>query len=166
MTRRLPKTIRFDASDTQVFDAAAPEGEWAVSGAFLFADAAEGDLTGKRRQAFANGFLGVASFGWSTFVAVAEIGDDEYATVVAGLADRFVRDFGAPSRAAAMAAAEEEVAFAAGLCGHKTNTLLAVTRDWSADGIVERFRVIEPDREPSHTRIWTIELDDEDGSRG
>ena len=65
-------TIRFDASDCQVFERAAEPKEWAVSGAFAFADADPSTLTAKRRQSFSNGFLGTASFGWSTLVCVVE----------------------------------------------------------------------------------------------
>ena len=42
----------------------------AVSGAFAFSNLAEGDLTGKLRQEFANGWLGLESFGRATFIAV------------------------------------------------------------------------------------------------
>src|SRR5262249_15189795 len=56
---KLLKTIRFDASDERVFDLAAAPDEWAVSGALAFAGAAPNSLTGKSRQAFANGFLGL-----------------------------------------------------------------------------------------------------------
>ncbi|MGH6905252.1 MAG: DUF6505 family protein, partial [Geminicoccaceae bacterium] len=38
MALRFPRTIRFDASDESVFECAAAAGEWAVSGAFAFAD--------------------------------------------------------------------------------------------------------------------------------
>ena len=40
------RTIRFDASDDRVFARAAAAGEWAVSGAFAFAE----ELAEKRRQ--------------------------------------------------------------------------------------------------------------------
>jgi hypothetical protein len=160
--RRFPRTIRFDASDERVFERAAGPDEWAVSGAFAFADADPAAITGKARQAFANGFLGTASFGWSTFVAVAEIAPDEFERVVGTLAAHFVERYGAPSLAAALPVARAEAEFAASLCeGHKVNTLLAVERAFGPDGIRERFRVIEPRGEPQHARIW--ELADDDG---
>ena len=68
---KLPRTVRFDQSDSQVYETAAEDGEWAVPGGFAFADDSAETLTGKRRQAFANGFLGLASFGHATFVTVA-----------------------------------------------------------------------------------------------
>jgi hypothetical protein len=37
---RLPRTIRLDVSDSQVFEQAALPGEWAVPGGFLFVEAA------------------------------------------------------------------------------------------------------------------------------
>jgi hypothetical protein len=160
---KLPRTIRLDPSDAAVFDAAAPAGEWAVSGAFAFLDA-EGaaDLTGKARQAFANGFLGVGSFGWSTLVVVSEATEAEAAEVVEKLAAHFVARYGAPDLDAARPVAREEVDFAAGLCAHPVNTLLAVQRKFGPDGIRESFRVIEPRREKQHAPIWSIMPDDDE----
>jgi hypothetical protein len=154
---RFPKTIRFDQSDERVFSTAAQPGEWAVSGAFVFADADPTGLAGKERQAFAHGFLGTASFGWSTLVSVAEIGFVEYEGVVEVLAQHLLSTFGAPDIAAARVAAREESEFAASLCSHRVNTLIAVERSWGPQGIVERFRAVEMPRELSHAKIWEIE---------
>lgn len=158
---RFPRTIRFDNSDKRVFERAAEPGEWAVSGAFAFADADPETLEGKARQAFANGFLGTGSFGWSTFVVVADISDDAYEAVLNTLAYHFVACYGAPSLEVAQAAAREEAEFAANLCEHKINTLLGVERAFGEDGIVERFKVIQPPRELPHATIWAIVDDDE-----
>ncbi|MFQ5763830.1 MAG: DUF6505 family protein, partial [Rhodospirillales bacterium] len=68
---RFPRTIRLDESDRRVFERAAEPGEWAIPGTFVFADADPATLSGKARQAFAHGFLGLESFGWSTLVEVA-----------------------------------------------------------------------------------------------
>ena len=152
----LPKTIRLDNSDLQVFDRAAAPGEWAVSGAFAFADTHEDALTGKTRQAFVNGFFGTGSFGWSTLVFVAEAREADYESAVNALADHFVAAYGAPDRAAALPRAREEVNFAASLCDHPVNTLLAVRRDAGSDGIVERFRIVSPPADTLHTKIWEI----------
>ena len=70
---RFPRTVRFDISDTRIYETAAAPDEWAVSGAFAFAGVDSETLVGKARQAFVRGFLGTTSFGWSTFVTVAEI---------------------------------------------------------------------------------------------
>ena len=79
------KTIRFDNSDLHVFDNAAEPGEWAVSGAFAFADLPETIVTGKLKQAFANGILGTNSFGWSTLACIAEIDDYTCGTIPGNL---------------------------------------------------------------------------------
>jgi hypothetical protein len=159
---RFPRTIRFDASDEHVFEAAATAGEWAVSGAFAFADADPARLAGKARQAFASGFLGTTSFGWSTFVAVAEITPEELEAVIDALTRHFVERYGAPSFEAARPTARAEAEFAASLCAHPINTLLAVERAFGKDGVVERFRTIVPERAPGHARIWTLVPDAED----
>jgi Family of unknown function (DUF6505) len=154
---RFPRTIRLDASDEQVFEHAAAPEEWAVSGAFAFADLPPEALRGgKTAQAFARGFLGTRSFGWSTLVAVAEIGPDELAGVVEALAQHFVQCYGAPSLEVARPVARAEAEFASGLCEHRVNTLLAVERALGPDGIVERFRAIEPGRGRAHAKIWEL----------
>ncbi len=158
---RFPKTIRLDQSDERIFSTAAQAGEWAVSGAFVFADGDPTGLAGKERQAFARGFLGTASFGWSTLVSVAEIGFVEYEDVVEALAQHLLSRFGAPDIAAARAASREESEFAASLCSHGVNTLIAVERSWGPQGIVERFRAVEAPRDPPHAKIWTIEQSEE-----
>jgi Family of unknown function (DUF6505) len=159
---RFPRTIRLDASDTRVFAQAAEPEEWAVSGAFAFANAPPEALTGKTAQAFARGFLGTRSFGWSTLVAVAEITPDELEAVIDALARHLVERYGAPSLAAALPAARAEAEFACGLCTHKVNTLLTVERELGPDGIVERFRAVEPGRGSPHAKIWSLVPDHED----
>ncbi len=161
---RFPKTIRLDSSDAQVFERAAEPNEWAVSGAFAFADADPSEISGKRRQAFHNGFLGTASFGWSTLVTVAKIDPAQYQSVIDALAAHFVERYGAPSLAAAAPAARAEAEFAADLCDHDINTVLSVSRDYGDDGIVEQYRVIQPPLEPVHAKIWEIVEDDGEDS--
>src|SRR6476620_8151494 len=113
---KLLRTIRLDPSDTFVFDQAAEPGEWAVTGAFIFADADPATLEGKARAAFRSGFLGVASLGWSTLVQIVEASEDDRLAAIGMLAKQLVARFGAPSIEDAAAAAEEEFAFAASLC--------------------------------------------------
>lgn len=141
---RLPRTLRLDASDTVVFERAAAPGEWAVPGGFCFWDDDLAALTGKRRQAFRAGFLGLASFGWSTLVEVAEASAGEREAAVAALAAHLVAAYGAPGEAAARAAAEEEIAFAESLCrDHPPGTVIALSRSAEPGGSVrERFRTL------------------------
>src|SRR5258708_29008866 len=93
---RLLKTIRLDRSDEHIFSSAAPPGEWAVSGAFVFADEDPERLVGKQRQAFVHGFLGTASFGWPTLVSGAEIGFAQYDDRVDALAHHLLARVAAP----------------------------------------------------------------------
>ena len=104
---RLPSTIRLDASDTVIFDQAAEPGEWAVPGGFAFWDDDTAQMSGKRRQAFRGGFLGLGSFGWTTLVEVAEASATDRAKALAALAAHIHLVHGAPDEAAARAAAEE-----------------------------------------------------------
>ncbi|MEM6676581.1 MAG: DUF6505 family protein [Pseudomonadota bacterium] len=142
---KLARTLRFDESDTNIFERAAEPDEWAVSGAFAFSDLDEPALTGKTRQAFSNGWLGLETFGRATFVAVAQIEEAEYAAQIEALAAHFVAEWGAPDLNAARPVAAEELAFMASLAEeHAPNTLLVVERKLVDAGVSEGFRSIAP----------------------
>jgi len=153
-----------DQTDPLVFGEAAEPGEWAVTGSFAFLGGDPRELTGKPRQAFGSGFLGVDSFGWSTFVSVASATAADHDAVVERLAARFVERYGAPSLDAARPVAAEEVAFAAELCrDHPVNTLLAISRGVDDDGgIREQVRVIDAKGEKPHAAIWDIVAEDDE----
>jgi len=144
MALKLPRAIRLDPSDTFVFDQAAEPGEWVVSGAFMFHSRDAEDFTAKEKVAFRSGWLGVASFGWSTLAIVTEIDADEREMALEILARRIHVAFSAPSMDAARGAAEEELAFASSLCEHPPQTLLAVQRTFEDGEIRERFRTLCP----------------------
>jgi hypothetical protein len=142
---KLARAIHFDESDTFVFASPARTGEWCISGGFEFSNFSEADLDGKARQAFANGWLGLETFGRVTFVAVTQIEEAEIAPLELRLAQHFVDYYGAPSVAAALPVAQEEVTQMRALCDdHAPNTLLTVTRDLTAAGVHEAYRTIDP----------------------
>jgi hypothetical protein len=141
---KLLRTIRLDASDSFVYERAAEPGEWAVSGAFAFWPVDPAMLEGKARSAFRGGFLGVQSLGWSTLVQIVEASAADRAQIVDLLSEQLLRHFGAPDRAAAGAAAEEEVAFAESLCNQPRDTLVAVHRRWEDGDLRETFRTLRP----------------------
>jgi hypothetical protein len=142
---RLPRTIRLDPSDTVVFAQAAEPGEWAVAGTFLFAGRDVAALSRKEQIAFRSGFVGLGGLGFSTLVVVSEArkanGGGRRGAARASRAR-----LGAPDLATARPAAEEEIAYAAGLCeGHAVNTLIALHREQAPDGTIrERFRTLRP----------------------
>lgn len=141
----LARVIRLDESDERVFDTPAQMGEWAISGAFEFSNFTEDDLTGKRRQAFAHGFLGLDTFGRASVVAVAPVTDAELEALADALSRHFVERYGAPSLAAARPVALEELRHARELCEeHEPNTLILVERTLEAVGVRERFRPVAP----------------------
>jgi hypothetical protein len=141
---KFPRTIRLDPSDTFVFERAAEPGEWAVSGAFVFWNREPATLGQKQRVALRSGFLGIDSLGWSTLAIVTEATEADSQFMVERLAAQLLEKFGAPDLAAARLAAEEEVAFAASLCDHPPQTLLAVQRSVESGEIRERFRTLKP----------------------
>lgn len=147
MSGQLPRTIRLDLSDVAVFARAAEPGEWAVTGTFLFSGRDAEAMERRERIAFRTGFLGIESWGYSTFVVVTRASAAERGAAVEALAAQFVVRLGAPDLAAARPAAAEEIAFAAELCvGHPVGALLGLARDADADGgLRERFRVFRSD---------------------
>jgi hypothetical protein len=147
----LLRTLRLDPSDTLIFPVAAEPGEWAVPGGFQFWDDAPESLNGKRQQAFRSGFLGLSSFGWSTLVEVAEITPEARAEVLEALAAHIQAEHGAPDRAAARAAAAEELGFAESLCDQPPGTVFALHRSHDEGGEVrEAFRTLHRRETPHH----------------
>ena len=140
----LARAIHFDESDTLVFHSPARTGEWAISGGFEFSNWGEGDLAGKARQAFSNGWLGLETFGRVTFVAVTKVEEAEFEVLLTQLAQHFVDIYGAPSLEDAIPVARDELAHMAEMCdGHDPNTLLTVARNLTDSGVSEAYRVIE-----------------------
>jgi len=153
---KLLRTIRLDPSDTFIFTDAAEPGEWAVPGAFVFADGDPGSLEGKARAAFRGGFLGVQSFGWSTLVQIVEASEQDHATAVETLARQLIERFGAPGLTEARAAAEEEFAFAQSLCNQPADTLIALHRGYEHGEIREAFRTLRPRNGPKPLRAFAF----------
>ena len=159
------KTIRFDASDEHVFAVPSPENEWAVSGAFEYVGCKDSDLSGKERQAFTNGFMGIGTFGRSTFATVASISEGELKQVERLLAAHLLDKYGAPGRAAALEAAREEISFVTELCEQPfINTVFAVRREVNAQGKIHEklheVRAADEEVDGHHARIWSIVEDE------
>ena len=164
---KLLRTIRLDPSDTFVFERAAEPGEWAVSGAFVFSGVDPTKLQGKARSAFRAGFLGIASLGWSTLVQIVEAREADRAAVIDAFAAQLLAHFGAPDSEAARAAAEEEVAFAASLCNHPHDTLIAVHRTSENGELREAFRTLRPREGQKPLRAFSfLDVEGEDEEPG
>jgi hypothetical protein len=159
-SQKLLRVLQLDASDARIYDPVATAGEWAVPGSFHFWDTDLESLAGARRQAFANGFLGIGSFGWTTLVTVAEIDPVELESVTRTLARHLVEAFGAPDVDAALPAAREEVAFAQGLCEHPVGSVIAVSRSFDGQELSEDFRrwTAPTEIDHDHVRIFGVDI--------
>ena len=147
-----------------MFERAAGPGEWAVSGAFVFSDADPAELTGKARVAFRAGFLSLESLGWSTLVQIVNASEQDRDAAVEALAGKLIAHFGAPDLAVARAAAAEEIEFAASLCNHPADTLIAVHRTAQDGEIREAFRTLRPRNGPKPLRAFAfLESEEDDG---
>lgn len=141
---KLARAIHFDESDLRVYYSPARTGEWCVSGGFEFSNWTQADLSGRARQAFANGWLGLETFGRVTFVAVTQIQQHEFDALADSLSQHFVTVYGAPDLDAARPVALDELRHMAGLCeNHATNTLLTVARELVDEGVQESFHAIQ-----------------------
>ena len=141
---KFARTITLDESDSRIFETVATAGEWAISGTFEFSNLKEEQIEGKRKQAFTNGWMGLTSFGRSTFVGVTTILEEEYENIIKILANKFIKDYGAPNLQIALPVSKEEVEFMNSICEeHPDNTLLMVSREFTAKGIREKFRHIQ-----------------------
>jgi hypothetical protein len=151
---KLLRTIQLDTSDSFVFEKPAEPGEWAVSGAFVFGRSDPANLQGKARTAFRAGFLGLGSLGRSTLAQIVEANEADRRAAVEMLAAQLVTHFGAPDDATARLAADEEIDFAASLCGPSPGVLIAVTRRLENGAIREEFRTLRPREGAGHARAF------------
>ena len=157
---KLAKTIQLDVSDTHVFEHPAEVGEWAITGTFTFADSDPSNWSSKQQLAFRAAWLGIGSFGNSTFVQVADISTDEYEQAVQTLAMHLTEIYNAPSQEAATRAARQEIDDMITMCDHPPGTLLAIERAIDEQNIPEKTSVLAAPGEASHAKIWTIVEDD------
>ena len=164
---KLLRTIRFDETDPRVFEHAAEPGEWACSGAFAFAGHCR-RFAGKARQAFANGFLGLASFGRATFATVGEATAEEREVIELTLAPTSSRLWRAEYRGRPAGRARGDRLRRRSLPRRADQHGLhrAPQRD-EAGAIKEEFRQIRPPAgEAAHARVWTIEREPGDSDSG
>ena len=106
----------------------------------------------------------MASLGWSTLVQIVEASEDDRLAAIDTLAKHLVAEFGAPSIEDAVAAAEEELTFAASLCDHPTDMLIAVHRTVENGEIREAFRTLRRRGERAPMRAFSfLEVEGEEG---
>src|SRR5262249_60551552 len=141
---KLLSTVRLEPSELFVFGSAAEPGEWAVSGAFVFANADPATLAGKARAEFRAGLLGIASLGWSTLAQIVEASEDDRRAATEQLAKQLVAHFGAPGIAEAVAPAQEETAFPSSLGSHPADTLVADHPPYENRAIPQGIRPLAP----------------------
>ena len=158
---KFARTIRFDKSDLNIFPLASEEGELAVVGTFSFYNIKPEDLKGKVKQAFSNGFLGCSTFGFSTLVSLVSINENEIKKLQINLAQYLIDNYGAPSKEVAEKAASEEINFMLDLCKeHELGSLLSLSRDFSEEGIKEKFRNLPKADSCAEQKIWTVVEED------
>lgn len=138
------KAVRLDDADSRVFGAenVATDGEWMVSGGYAVSGSAAGACGPLTHHD--NTFIGIASHGRCSIAEVSEIDAATYRSLVEQLTQHFLNDRGAPSPAAARAAAEEECSYTADLCeSFSPEVWITVTREETADGVGEHYAVFK-----------------------
>ncbi len=155
---KLAKSIKFDNSDAKVYERSANEGEWAIPGGFIFSFLKQEHIVGKVKQAFANGFLCMPSFGHSTFVCIASLTEDDYKLIVNRLSQHLLENYGAPNMNAALEAANQEIKFMLEVCdNHELGTLLSLRRNLGENGIKEEFRSVLKPESCAEQKIWSVD---------
>ena len=130
-------------------------------GTFSFYNIKPEDLKGKVKQAFSNGFLGCSTFGYSTLVSLVNINEDEIKKLQINLGQFLIDNYGAPSKEVAEKAASEEINFMLDLCKeHELGSLLSLSRDFSEEGIKEKFRNLPKADSCAEQKIWTVVEED------
>ncbi len=142
---KFSRIVTLDDSDLGIFEEIASAGEWAISGSFEFSNCKKIEIIRRKKQAFSSCWLGLSSFGRATLIGVTNETPEEVEKIVQVLAQNFVKKYGAPSLKVAYPVAEEEVEFMKSVCeDHPVNTLLMVSRKFTAKGIREKFSHIKP----------------------
>ena len=144
---KLAKTVQLDISDTKIFETPANVGEWALAGTFTFVDSNPDGWSNKQKLCFETAWLGVGSFGYSTFVQTTDISPSEFEELLDTVAKHLTEKYGAPSKDEAEKAAKLEIDDMTTLCEHPAGTLLAIERTFSDDNIMERTRIVSPGTE-------------------
>lgn len=140
---KFPRIIRPGDGGRRPFLPTAKAGEWAVTGSFRYAHRDPASLRQAELDAFKHGWLGLESFGSARLVEVAEITPADYDDMTRRLAAYYVAEFGVGDINEAMAAAAEEMVFAAAQCDHPLRTVLALDREFNEQGLIETTRVAD-----------------------
>jgi hypothetical protein len=138
---RFPRIIQSDRAG-RLLVPAAKAGEWAVTGAFRFAHRDPGTLRSSELETFKHGWLGLETFGGARLVEVADIAPADHDAMTRRLAAYYMAEFGLTDVNEAMAAATEEMQFAASQCGHPPGTILALDREFNEQGLIETTRIV------------------------
>jgi hypothetical protein len=154
---RLAKTIQLDTSDKNIFEVSANPNEWAISGTFTFVDGNPDSWPKKKQFAFQSAWLGLPSFGYSTFVQVTNIKEFEYKIIIKDLAKILMDFHNAPNFKAAEQAAKGEIDDMVSLCNHPDGTLLAIERQIVGETITESVRIINTEKNIKISNAWSIE---------
>jgi hypothetical protein len=154
---KLAKTIQLDTSDKNIFEVSAKPNEWAISGTFAFVDGNPDSWPKKHQFAFQSAWLGLPSFGYSTFVQVTNIKEFEYKIIIKNLTEILMNIYNAPNLKAAEQAAKGEIDDMVSLCDHPDGTLLAMERQIVDDTITESVRTITTDKNIKTSNAWSIE---------
>ena len=94
-------------------------------------------------------------------ISLVNVPEEELSSFKAKLGQYFITHYGAPSKELAEKAASEEINFMIDLCKtHELGSLLSVSREWSDEGIKERFRNLPKADSCAEQKIWTFVEDE------
>ncbi|MDC1087606.1 DUF6505 family protein, partial [Alphaproteobacteria bacterium] len=113
-------------------------------------------------QAFSNGFMGCKTFGYSTLVSLVSVSAEDLEELKNDLGQYLMDKYGAPTKEIATKAASEEISLMLELCkDHDKGSLLSISREWTKEGIKEKYRNLPKAESCAEQKIWTVVEEDQ-----
>ena len=154
---KLAKIILLDDSDKKIYPQPSKHGEWAITGTFMFSNVDHNYWTKSEQIAFRDGWLGLETLGYSTFVQITSLSKKQKHIIIERIASIIHERFHPPSDQVAVEAATDELNDMIALCEHPIGTLLAINRELNEKDIQEKVRTVQLPTDSSLIPIWAIE---------
>ena len=105
--------------------------------------------------------MGCKTFGYSTLISLVNVTEEDLEKLKDDLGQYLIDKYGAPNKEIASKAASEEINLMLELCrDHETGSLLSISREWTEQGIKEKYRNLPKAESCAEQKIWTVVEED------
>jgi hypothetical protein len=105
--------------------------------------------------------MGCKTFGYSTLVSLVSVSAEDLEELKNDLGQYLMDKYGAPTKEIATKAASEEISLMLELCkDHEKGSLLSISREWTKEGIKEKYRNLPKAESCAEQKIWTVVEED------